>query len=147
MIATFPSHRTTVMPMLARGRRKRPLILLVEDDHMMAEMYSFQLERDGYQVETVTDGKQGLDAIRRRRPDLVLLDLRLPVMEGFEVLESLANDPTRPPILILSNYGDSRMASRGLQLGARDYLIKSATTPITLSEKVRSIVPPGAPNL
>ena len=135
------------MPMLARGRRKRPLILLVEDDHMMAEMYSFQLERDGYQVETVTDGKQGLDAIRRRRPDLVLLDLRLPVMEGFEVLESLATDPTRPPILILSNYGDSRMVSRGLQLGARDYLIKSATTPITLSEKVRSIVPPGAPNL
>jgi DNA-binding response OmpR family regulator len=147
VIATFPTHRATVMPMLFRGRRKRPLILLVEDDQMMADMYSFQLERDGYQVEIVNDGKQGLDAIRQRRPDLVLLDLRLPVMEGFEVLENLATDPALPPIVILSNYGDSRMVSRGLQLGARDYLVKSATTPITLSEKVRSIVPPGAPNL
>ena len=147
MIATFPARRTAVIPLLARGRRKRPLILLVEDDQMMADMYSYQLERDGYQVVIVPDGKQGLDAIRERRPDLVLLDLRLPVMEGFEVLEHLATDPAKPPIVILSNYGDSTMVSRGLALGARDYLVKSATTPITLAEKVKSILPPGAPHL
>jgi DNA-binding response OmpR family regulator len=147
MIATFPQQRIAVMPMLARGRRKRPLVLLVEDDQMMADMYSYQLERDGYQVEVVTDGKQGLDAIRERRPDLVLLDLRLPVMEGFEVLENLASDPAKPPVVILSNYGDASMVNRGLALGARDYLVKSATTPITLAEKVKSILPPGAPHL
>ena len=147
MIATFPTQRVAVVPMLFRGRRKRPLILLVEDDHLMADMYSYQLEREGYQVDVVGDGRQGLDAIRSRHPDLVLLDLRLPVMEGFEVLGNLAGDPGRPPILILSNYGDAGMVNRGLALGARDYLVKSATTPITLAQKVRSILPPGAPHL
>jgi two-component system, OmpR family, alkaline phosphatase synthesis response regulator PhoP len=144
---TFPPRQPAVTLLLARQRRKRPLILLVEDDRMIADMYSYQLERDGYQVEVATDGKRGLEAIRSRHPDLVLLDLRLPVMEGFEVLESLATDATRPPVVILSNYGDSRMVSRGLALGARDYLVKSATTPTDLAEKVKAILPPGAPHL
>lgn len=149
MIATFPSQRqhSASLPFLARGRPKRPLILLVEDDRMIADMYRYQLEREGYQVETVTDGKQGLQAIRERRPDLVLLDLRLPIMEGLDVLENLSSDPQKPPVLILSNYSDNHMINRGLALGAREFLIKSATTPTTLVEKVRAIVPPGAPHL
>ena len=128
-VYSFPAYQTVVMPLLARQGRKRPLILLIEDDQMIADMYSYQLVRDGYEVEIVVDGKRGLDAIRTRHPDLVLLDLRLPVMEGFEVLENLAGDASRPPVVILSNYGDSRMVSRGLALAARDYLVKSATTP------------------
>ena len=154
MIATgtahFPAHLRAPYPALMRSRRKRPLILLVEDDRLMADMYRFQLEREGYRVEVAFDGKQGLDAIRTGRPDLVLLDVRLPIMEGFEVLEHLQADPQavrRIPVVILSNYGDSRMISRGLELGARDYLVKSATTPSILAAKVKTLLPPLAPRL
>jgi DNA-binding response OmpR family regulator len=126
-----------------RRRRKTPLILIVEDDRMIAEMYRFQLAREGYQVHVVSDGKQGLESIRTERPDLVLLDLRMPVMEGFEVLEQL--QPAGPevrniPVVILSNYGDPTMIKRGLELGARDYLIKSATNPITLAARVKELL-------
>jgi len=139
-----------VWPALLRGRRKRPLILLVEDDRLMADMYRFQLEREGYQVEVAFDGKQGLNAIRASRPDLVLLDVRLPIMEGFDVLEHLQTDPQevqRIPVVILSNYGDASMIRRGLELGARDYLVKSATPPTLLAAKIKNLLPPAAPHL
>ena len=148
--AHFPTHLPGVLPALMRSRRKRPQVLLVEDDRLLADMYRFQLEREGYQVEIASDGKQGLNAIRASRPDLVLLDIRLPVMEGFEVLEQLqadSQDLRKIPILILSNYGDARMIRRGLELGAREYLVKSATTPSTLAAKVKELLAPGAPHL
>ena len=146
----FPAHLPAVLPALMRGRRKRPLILLVEDDRLMSDMYRFQLEREGYRVETAYDGKQGLNAVRTGRPDLVLLDVRLPIMEGFEVLEQLKTEAPEVqgiPVLILSNYGDARMIRRGLELGARDYLVKSATTPSILAARVKILLPPPAPHL
>jgi DNA-binding response OmpR family regulator len=134
----------------ARRRRKTPLILIVEDDRLIAEMYRFQLTREGYEVHVAGDGRQGLESIRTEKPDLVLLDLRLPVMEGFEVLEQLqsaAADVRTIPVVILSNYNDPTMVKRGLELGARDYLIKSATDPITLAARVKDFLkqPPPRP--
>ena len=134
----------------ARRRRKAPLVLVVEDDRMIAEMYRFQLTHEGYEVHVAGDGRQGLEAIRTEKPDLVLLDLRMPVMEGFEVLEQLqsgAADVRSIPVVILSNYGDPTMVKRGLELGARDYLIKSATDPITLAARVKDFLnqPPPKP--
>jgi two-component system, OmpR family, phosphate regulon response regulator PhoB len=146
----FPTQLAAVLPALMRSRRKRPVILLVEDDRLLADMYRFQLEHEGYQVEVAFDGKQGLSAIRTSQPDLVLLDVRLPIMEGFEVLEQLQTDPhevKRIPVVILSNYGDARMISRGLELGARDYLVKSATTPTILVAKIKNLLPPTSPHL
>ncbi len=128
----------------SRRLRKTPLILLIEDDRMIAEMYHFQLTREGYDVHIAGDGKLGLELIRTQKPDLVLLDLRLPVMEGFEVLEQLQTatpDIKTIPVVILSNYGEPRMIRQGLELGARDYLIKSATTPLALAAKVRALLP------
>ena len=129
-------------------RRQTPLILLVEDDRMIAEMYRYQLAREGYDVEIAADGRRGLEAIRAGKPDLVLLDIRLPVMEGFEVLEQLRTAPAdirRIPILILSNYGEPHLIREGMELGARDYLIKSATTPSALAGKIKSLLPPPPP--
>lgn len=147
---TGPSAAVWLAP--ARRRRKTPLVLIVEDDRMIAEMYRFQLAREGFDVHLAVDGKQGLDAIRTELPDLVLLDLRMPVMEGFEVLEHLrsaAPDVRSVPVLILSNYGDPTMIRRGLELGARDYLVKSATDPITLAARVKEFLnqdPPRPPS-
>jgi DNA-binding response OmpR family regulator len=136
----------------ARRRRKAPLVLLVEDDRMIAEMYRFQLAREGFDVHHAVDGRQGLEAIRTELPDLVLLDLRMPVMEGLEVLEQLQSAATEVraiPVVILSNYGDPTMIRRGLELGARDYLVKSATDPIKLAARVKALLnqnPPPAPS-
>ncbi|MEP7104601.1 MAG: response regulator [Chloroflexota bacterium] len=152
---TYPSPAQAPTPTTAwlgmapqLNGRKTPLILLVEDDRLIADMYRYQLAREGYDIEIAADGKLGLEAIRARKPDLVLLDLRLPVMEGFEVLEQLRTAPAeirRIPILILSNYGEPRMIREGMELGARDYLIKSATTPIILAAKIKSFLPPPPP--
>lgn len=121
---------------------RRPLVLLVEDDVAIAAMYRTQLAGDGLQVRQAYDGEEGLAAVRRDRPDLVLLDIRLPVADGFRVLEQMHGDPELAaiPVLILSNYSEPAVIDRGLALGARDYLIKSRTTPLELSLKVRALL-------
>lgn len=102
-------------------------------------MYRLQLVNDGLEVEVARDGAAGLHTVQDSPPDLILLDVRLPRMNGLELLETIVQDPrlAAVPVLILSNFGESDVISRGLELGARAYLIKSQTTPAELSTKVR----------
>ena len=94
-------------------------VLFIEDDPAVAEMYKLKLELDGYRVTVAKSGEEGLDHAKNQVPDIVFLDIRLPKMDGFAVLENLRSDTVTKniPVIILSNYGDSRMVSRGLQLG------------------------------
>jgi DNA-binding response OmpR family regulator len=125
------------------GDRRLPRVLLIEDDMTIALMYKLQLVSDGFEVDLVTDGVSGLQHAQQAPPDLVLLDIRLPRLPGLEVLRAISVDPRLAgiPILILSNYGEPEMVREGLQLGARDYLIKSQTTPIQLSMRLRELLP------
>jgi two-component system, OmpR family, phosphate regulon response regulator PhoB len=113
-------------------------VLFVEDDAAVAEMYRLKLELDGYTVTIAPDGEEGLKMAKESPPDIVFLDIRLPKMDGFSVLESLRADATLKhiPVIILSNYGEAELVERGLKLGALDYLIKAETTPSTLSHGV-----------
>jgi DNA-binding response OmpR family regulator len=113
-------------------------VLFVEDDPTVAQMYRLKLELDGYQVIMAKDGEEGLRLASEVNPDLVFLDIRLPKIDGFAVLESLrGNEQTRNvPVVILSNYGEQELVERGLKLGALEYLIKSQTTPAHLSRGV-----------
>ena len=113
--------------------------MLVEDDAAIAEMYRMQLAMDGFRILVAGDGASGLELIRTTRPDLVLLDILLPEMEGFEVLERMHADPALAaiPVVVLSNFGEPEMMRRGLARGARDYVIKSSTTPVELSARIR----------
>jgi len=113
-------------------------VLLIEDDEATAEMYRLRLQRDGYSVITARDGEEGLRRAIEDRPDLVYMDLRLPKMDGFEVLRQLRAAPETAglPVIILSNYGEPDLRERGLSLGALDYLVKADTTPAQLSETV-----------
>jgi len=94
-------------------------VLLVEDDPALSEMYRLKLVQDGYQVRLASDGESGLEAALRRPPDLLLLDLRLPNLSGFELLERLRRVPgwIDPPVIVLSNYGDLEVIKRGQALG------------------------------
>ena len=113
-------------------------VLFVEDDPTVAQMYRLKLELDGYQVIMAKDGEEGLRLANEVNPDIVFLDIRLPKVDGFAVLEGLrSTDRTRNvPVVILSNYGEQELVERGLRLGALEYLIKSQTTPANLSRGV-----------
>jgi DNA-binding response OmpR family regulator len=113
-------------------------VLFVEDDPTVAHMYRLKLELDGYRVVMAKDGEEGLRLAVEVNPDIIFLDIRLPKVDGFAVLEGLrANQETRNvPVVILSNYGEQELVDRGLKLGALEYLIKSQTTPAHLSSGV-----------
>ena len=115
-------------------------VLLVEDDPAVSEMYKLKLEMDGYLVTVAADGEDGLRIAREKRPHVIFLDVRLPKMDGMSVLEALrSDDKTRHiPVLILSNYGEPPLIERGLRLGAREYLLKSQTTPAGVSAKTKN---------
>ena len=113
-------------------------VLFVEGDPTVAQMYRLKLELDGYQVIMAKDGEEGLRLANEVDPDIVFLDIRLPKVDGFAVLEGLRSyDRTRNvPVVILSNYGEQDLIEKGLRLGALEYLIKSQTTPANLSRGV-----------
>lgn len=117
-------------------------ILLVEDDPFLAGMYVTKLELEGYGVTLATDGKAGLEAAQREKPDCILLDILLPKMDGFEVLEALKADQATAniPVVLMTNLGSKQDVVRGLSMGATDYLIKAHFMPSEVMMKIRNIL-------
>jgi DNA-binding response OmpR family regulator len=98
-------------------------ILIVEDEVAMAEAIAYALKREGFQVRIATDGQEGLRMALTEKPDLVILDLMLPKLDGWEVCRTLrAKSPV--PILILTARGEEHDKVIGLELGADDYVVK-----------------------
>ncbi len=118
-------------------------LLLVDDDDALAEMYAMQLTASGFQVTTAHTGVEALRLATVVPPDLIYLDLGLPGMTGFEVLERLRTAPNTAevPIVILTNYSEPEMIKRGQELGAQDYLVKVDTSPAVLAEAARKWIP------
>jgi len=101
-------------------------ILLIEDDVQIQELVRYNLEKEGLTVVTASDGERGLDLARRDKPDLIILDLTLPVMDGYDVCRILRaqKDSSAIPIIILSARDDVADKIIGLELGADDYMTK-----------------------
>ncbi|MCX6764600.1 MAG: response regulator [Candidatus Nealsonbacteria bacterium] len=117
-------------------------ILIVEDDKFLRDLMNQKLIREGFDTAEAVDGEEGIIKIKEVKPDLVLLDLILPGIDGFEVLTKVKEDPTLSgiPIIVLSNLGQKDDIERGLQLGAKDYLIKAHFTPGEVIEKIKNIL-------
>lgn len=117
-------------------------ILIVEDDKFLRELIVKKLSNEGYNVLEAVDGEQGVQQIKNSKPDLVLLDLILPGIDGFEVLAEKKEDPfiAAIPVIVLSNLGQKEDVEKGLNLGAVDYLIKAHFTPGEIIEKVRNVL-------
>ena len=113
-------------------------ILLVDDDPVIAMMYGLGLERAGFGVLVAKDGQAGLDLASSARPDLILLDVRMPILSGIEVLTRLAADSTTRdiPVVMLSNYSETAIVNTALSLGAKQYLVKIGTTPAEVAAVV-----------
>jgi two-component system copper resistance phosphate regulon response regulator CusR len=119
-------------------------ILVVEDDQRIAELIQKGLEGDGYQVAFALDGESALKQVQNAGFDLVILDLGLPGMDGFTVLERLRNRQASPPVLILSARGGLDDRVKGLELGADDYIAKPFAF-VELLARIRAILRRGQP--
>ncbi len=117
-------------------------VLLVEDDKMILDMYTLKFTQEGYEVTQAENGKDGLEAAKKMVPDIVLLDIILPQMDGFTVLKSLKADPKLKdiPVVLLTNLGQDGDVKKGIELGAVDYLIKANFTPSQVVDKVKSVL-------
>ena len=100
-----------------------PTVLLVEDDELIVDSVRYGLEQTGYQVLTALDGATGLALAREKQPDIVLLDVMLPVLDGFQVCRTLRNE-SKVPIIMLTARGEEPDKVIGLELGADDYVVK-----------------------
>lgn len=120
-------------------------IVLIEDDEILAELLVRKLEKAGYRVELAKDGLAGVELVRSKRPDLVLLDMVLPKANGFDVMEKLHEEKILPglPLVIISNSGQAIEIERAKKLGARDYLIKVNFDPNEVLAIVKRILKTG----
>jgi two-component system response regulator VicR len=114
-------------------------VLIVEDDQMISSMYKTKLEQDGLTVLVAANGRQGLEAVEKEKPDLIMLDVILPQLDGFSVLQELKkNGKTKnTPVIMLTNLGTDEDKAKGEQLGATDYLVKADLTPAQVSEIIK----------
>lgn len=117
-------------------------IIVIEDDKFLRELIVKKLVKESFTVVEATDGEEGVNKIATEKPDLVLLDLILPTIDGFEVLKRVKENPYLKdiPIIVLSNLGQNEDVEKCMQLGATDYLIKAHFTPAEIIEKTKNIL-------
>ncbi|MBW6432076.1 response regulator [Patescibacteria group bacterium] len=117
-------------------------ILIIEDDRYISKMYQLKLSLEDYDVQVAENGKQGVDKIKQFMPDIVLLDILMPELDGFEVLKIVKADPVTKeiPVLIMSNLGQEDHVEKGMKLGALGYIVKSQYTPSKVVEKIKSVL-------
>lgn len=119
-------------------------ILIVEDDKFLRDLIVRKIKDEGYEVDYAIEGEEALKKIKEGIPSLVLLDLILPGIDGFEVLKQMRDDTSgkikKIPVIILSNLGQRDDVEKGISLGAADFLIKAHFTPGEIVEKIKSIL-------
>lgn len=115
-------------------------VLIAEDDLPLQETLKLHLEMKGYDVRTAVNGQEALEAIDAKTPDILLLDLLMPIMDGYQVLEALQERGAHFPTLVMTNLGQSLDADKCLQLGATECSIKSETSLSELCQKIDALV-------
>lgn len=113
-------------------------VLIIEDELPYRKVYKRKFEVSGYTVETAADGEEGLAKIRSFQPDIILLDVMMPKMDGFQVLQAVKSDDTLKaiPVLATTNLSTGDDSHKLLAMGATEVIVKSDTEPNTLVEKV-----------
>ena len=117
-------------------------VLIIEDDKFLRDLMAQKLVAEGYDVIEAMDGEKGLESAKQEKPDLILLDLILPGIDGFEILANVKADQniSQIPVVILSNLGQAGDVDRSLRLGAKSYMIKAHFTPAEIIAKVKEII-------
>jgi two-component system alkaline phosphatase synthesis response regulator PhoP len=115
--------------------------MIIEDNIELSEQYKLKLEHAGFYVITALDGEQGLLSAAEERPDVILLDILMPNMDGFEVLRAIKNNTSlNSIIMIVSNLSGPEQFQKAKDLGADDYLVKADVTPSFVVEKIKMLL-------
>ena len=117
-------------------------ILLVEDEPMLSNLLKQRLEKEGIQVTAAHDGEEAVKLLKQDKPDLILLDIILPKMSGFEVLEEMKGDPTvqSAPVVVVSNLGQDSDVEKAQKFGAVGYFVKAKMSIEDLVSKVKEFL-------
>lgn len=123
-----------------QSQTNRKKIIFIEDDEMLVRAYQNKLTMEGFEVDKALDGEEALKQLQEKKFDLILLDLMLPKVDGFTVLEKLRASSwssAKKPVVVFSNLGQESDINRAKDLGANDYLVKANLTPNQVVEKIR----------
>lgn len=114
-------------------------VLIIEDDPLIVKIYSTRLKADGYDVTSAENGEEGLKAAFEQRPDLIILDVMMPRVDGFGVLEKLRQDPSfkNLPILMYSNLNNEDEMARAKTMGVTEFLVKANLSPTQMVMKIK----------
>ncbi len=117
--------------------RKR--VLLVEDDLDLLRIYQIRLRRENFMIDIAKNGEECFQALSEYKPDFILLDLMMPVMDGLQVLEKIKSNPETKdiPMIVLSNRSDKETMNRAMSLGALDFLVKINSPPNVVIDKIK----------
>ncbi len=117
-------------------------VLIVEDDRYISKMYQLKLSLDGMEVQVADNGRVGVEKVKEFKPEIILLDILMPELDGYEVLKIIKSDSETKdiPVLILSNLGQEDHIQKGMQLGAVGYIVKSQYTPSKVVDKIKEIL-------
>jgi len=121
---------------------KKIKILLVEDEKSIADMYKMKFDREGFEVVYIDNGDGVFKTVVDKKPDIVLLDIILPKVDGFSVLKELKeNSKTKKiPVVMLTNLGQEEDIKKGQEFGADGYLVKANLTPTQIVERIKEIL-------
>ncbi len=121
---------------------KKIKVLLVEDDAMIVQMYKTRMDSEGWEVFSTDRGSEALKIAKENKPDIILLDIILPEIDGFTILKELRadSDTKNIPVLMLTNLGQESDQNRGKEMGVDGYFIKSQHTPGDVIVKIESLI-------
>ncbi|HKX73536.1 MAG TPA: response regulator [Candidatus Saccharimonadales bacterium] len=114
-------------------------VLIVEDERPLSHALDLKLQHEGFTTVVANNGEECLTAIKEQEFDVVLLDLVMPVFDGFQVLEYLQKQPKRPAVFVLSNLSQAEDEDRVMKLGAKKYFIKSDTSLEVIVNEVKQV--------
>ena len=117
-------------------------VLIVDDDQFILDMYVLKFKEAGFDTKAASEGMAAVEYVKNEFPDLVLLDIVLPNMDGFDILKTLAKEKilAKTKVVLLSNLGEKKDIEKGLALGAVDYIVKAHHTPSEVVAKVEEIL-------
>ncbi len=123
-----------------KAAKKQPVILIVEDERSLSDAYQMILRKSGYEVYAAYDGQEALTAVKEHPPTLILLDLRMPRMDGIEFLEhyNLLDEHPEVKVIVFSNYDMQKEIDEAYRLGAERYILKAWASPKELLQVVEN---------
>lgn len=123
-------------------KKKKRKILIIEDERLLLDMYESYFEKAGYEVRAAKNGRPGIEIAKTEKLDLIITDIVMPDMDGYDVIKKIREDTTtkKIPILVFSNLCQQSEINKGLAMGADEYIVKTDITPIELLKKIENMI-------